>query len=549
MAARPILWRVLQDENGLLQHLAAIRLVAFLDREPAVSMLVKRLYRKLQGYQRGFAGVPAEELSLLAVELRAALVEGLESLAGSHPQQIRSDPFAPKGKLQVRVVAQLCLQNLSMDLLKGPGLSADPFALLGQLKLDYQSPAPLPDILDTTALEGYSAVWALLLRLRCGSQALQEVHQLPLFGFGGRGVQRTPLAALQRKVDLLRAELGHFLSCLEHYVHVDVLQKESIILERQIRSLVSEALEGRLASGARSEEPPRAVDVLQRVQQMHRQHLRQVLQACLLIPDLSTVLEDLHQLLAMGVRLKDVLEQTLQQLQALESARRRPAEVSAVEQALDAAQASADLAASEGLEPDGQVAAAASAAADAAAALNVPIGAQLSIAAVAAAKIAIDLAISQDDAADAAASCTESITQSMGQDADTRAQAADTTAIITGYLVASHAGEGPIAAGLEAGKAMRAAGSTPQEQLSAAADAALHAASAANLPKELQLVAATAAIGRTAAVGRIRTSKDEFRKLILHLAAQLAVALPSYGVDEATLATTAEAAAVQASTS
>ena len=75
-------------------------------------------------------------------------VEGLESLAGSHPQQIRSDPFAPKGKLQardasgehaniahvrsreeavvrlqVRVVAQLCLQNLSMDLSKGPGLS------------------------------------------------------------------------------------------------------------------------------------------------------------------------------------------------------------------------------------------------------------------------------------------------------------------------------------------------------------------------------------------------------------------------------------------
>ena len=177
--------------------------------------------------------------------------------------------------------------------------------------------------------------------------------------------------------------------------------------------------------------------------------------------------------------------------------------------------------------------AAASAAADAAAALNVPIGAQLSIAAVAAAKIAIDLAISQDDAADAAASCTERITQSMGQDADTRAQAADTTAIITGYLVASHAGEGPIAAGLEAGKAMRAAGSLPQEQLSAAADAALHAASAANLPKELQLVAATASIGRAAAVGRIRTSKDEFRKLILCLAAQLAIVLPSYGVDEA----------------
>ncbi|CAE7255869.1 rplI [Symbiodinium sp. CCMP2592] len=43
---------------------------------------------------------------------------------------------------------------------------------------------------------------------------------------------------------------------------------------------------------------------------MHRQHLRQVLQACLLISDLSAVLEDLHQLLAMGVRLKDVLEQT-----------------------------------------------------------------------------------------------------------------------------------------------------------------------------------------------------------------------------------------------
>ena len=68
--SRPILWRVLQDENGLpgsqspprppsvvrwpfessggsgeqrLQHLAAIRLVAFLERETAVGGLVKRI--------------------------------------------------------------------------------------------------------------------------------------------------------------------------------------------------------------------------------------------------------------------------------------------------------------------------------------------------------------------------------------------------------------------------------------------------------------------------------------------------------------------------
>ncbi|CAE7538114.1 unnamed protein product [Symbiodinium natans] len=431
-----------------------------------------------------------------------------------------------------------------MDMSKGPGLSVDPFTLLDGVKLGYQSPTPLPDILDPAALEGYSAVCALLLRLRCASQALQEVHQLPVFGFGGRGAQRTPLAALQRKVDLLRAELGHFLSCLEHYVRVDILEKESIVLERQIASLVTEALEGQLTLG-RDEEPLRTVDILQRVRQMHREHLRQILQACLLVPDLSTVLADLHQLLAMAVRLKDILQQMLQQLQTFESARQRPSvESAAVEQALDAAQASADLAAAEGFEPENQVAAAANAAADAAGSLNLPMGAQVAVAAVAAARIAVELQMSQDDAADAAASCSERVTQAMGQNADVQAQAADAAAIIAGYLVASHVGEGPIAAGLEAGRAMRAAGSTAREQLLAAGDAAMHAASAANVPTELQLVAAATAIGRTAAVGRIRSSRVEYCKLITELAEQ-ASTMPGHGTDEATLVTAAEAAAVQ----
>ena len=176
--------------------------------------------------------------------------------------------------------------------------------------------------------------------------------------------------------------------------------------------------------------------------------------------------------------------------------------------------------------------AAATAAADAAAASNLPIGAQLSIAAVAAARIAAELGISQDDAADIAASCSERITQSIGLDADAQAQAADTAAIITGYLVASYAGEGPVAAALEAAAAMRAAGSIPREQLSAAADAAVHLASAANLPAELQLVAAAVAVGRAAAIGHAR-SRHEGGKLILKLAAQLAIELPSNGTDEA----------------
>ena len=161
------------------------------------------------------------------------------------------------------------------------------------------------------------------------------------------------------------------------------------------------------------------------------------------------------------------------------------------------------------------------------------MGAQVAVAAVAAARIAVELQMSQDDAADAAASCSERVTQAMGQNADVQAQAADAAAIIAGYLVASHVGEGPIAAGLEAGRAMRAAGSTAREQLLAAGDAAMHAASAANVPTELQLVAAATAIGRTAAVGRIRSSRVEYCKLITELAEQ-ASTMPGHGTDEAT---------------
>ena len=155
------------------------------------------------------------------------------------------------------------------------------------------------------------------------------------------------------------------------------------------------------------------------------------------------------------------------------------------------------------------------------------IGAQLSISAVAAARIAAERGISQDDAADIAASCTERITKSMGQDAEAQAQAADSAAIITGYLVACYAGGGPIAAGLEAARAMRAAGSIPREQLSAAADAATHGAVAANIPAELQLVAAAAAVGRATAVGHISAPQRVRIQLVRELAAQLGIDLSS----------------------
>jgi hypothetical protein len=96
----------------------------------------------------------------------------------------------------------------------------------------------------------YSSVMALLLRVQYAQSVLLELHVLPIFGFFDRGRRSWSLSSnrsrLQMPVrlmhfshtcDLLRAEISHFLGCLERYLRIDVIQESTLVLERRLHRL------------------------------------------------------------------------------------------------------------------------------------------------------------------------------------------------------------------------------------------------------------------------------------------------------------------------
>ncbi|CAE8627446.1 unnamed protein product [Polarella glacialis] len=349
-AARPLLLRVLEDgEHGLLRHLASLRLIAFLERESAVGPLMSRLFAQLRRMRR-LPGSPLRGASdSLANELNAALAEGLDAVAlGSGSRALRGRRQADSSAHS----ATLCARHLVLGLAakREAGLRVSPAAAsadpledpLDRLRLLYSVPPPLDRVLDAKAMQGYSAILALLLRVRYAQTALMEVHELPIFGFGSNGRltgarQVESLAPLARRCDLLRAELGHFLGCVESYIRRDVLQKESQALQKRLRLLAAEAGEGltpgslkfnanlRLQSSSPSPEESGIDfhDTLERARQLHGEHLSRILQACLLAPELSSVLSDLERLLRVAVQLRDVLEKLLRKLPGFVAAQKQ----------------------------------------------------------------------------------------------------------------------------------------------------------------------------------------------------------------------------------
>merc|ERR1719201_368401 len=103
-ATRPFLGRLLLDESrGLLHHFAALRLVAFLEREDVVASCAGRLFEHIM--RRTPLGAAADTLAL---ELNAALVESLEGKTATEGKH--SLPL-PGGN-----VRQLCARHLSLSI-------------------------------------------------------------------------------------------------------------------------------------------------------------------------------------------------------------------------------------------------------------------------------------------------------------------------------------------------------------------------------------------------------------------------------------------------
>jgi len=150
-------------------------------------------------------------------------------------------------------------------------------------------------------------------------------HTLPLFGILSRMRRRWPCAAvhsrdcdrvpmpsagllaLSHACDLLRAEMTHFLVCLERYFRSNVIQEATRALEVNL---------SQLAEHLSSEEslPSTNFDVLEQARQLHAENLHLLTRDCLLAPGLRSVLSDAEHLLGLAAELHDTLEELVQQL-------------------------------------------------------------------------------------------------------------------------------------------------------------------------------------------------------------------------------------------
>merc|ERR1740129_22768 len=178
-AARPLFLRILRDEScGLLKHLAAVRLVAFLERDETVAPFMSRLFEHV----RKGTSLCSETL---VMQLDAALAEGL-------------DPGGVGEKAASRIAAlrRLCLRHVSLTVVPQGRTDATTMGhaanriSLGSLRLRYAAPPPLDRVLDDRALGAYASVMSLLLRIRCAQAALLATHGLPLVGVLDRARRR-----------------------------------------------------------------------------------------------------------------------------------------------------------------------------------------------------------------------------------------------------------------------------------------------------------------------------------------------------------------------
>jgi hypothetical protein len=319
-ATRPFLVRLLLDETrGLVHHIGALHLVAFLEREDVTLPLITRLFDHIQ--RRSPLGASCDALAL---ELNYALAEGLEG-------RVEKDAklTAP---LAANAVRQLCSQHLTLvvvpeDAAVRANSKSPPCITPGSLKLRYQAPAPFDYVIDGPSLAAYSSVFGLLVRLRHAQSILLLLHGLPLFGIfcrfrrrwqrvGGHARSTAPVSGsrllpLAHTCDLLRAEMTHFLGCFERYLRIDAIQETTNAFKASLLQLAQ-----RLATDDSTTSTD--FDILEQTRNLHVEYLRRLAQDCLLVP-LRSVLEDTEHLIGLAAELHAILESLVQRLRRNDS--------------------------------------------------------------------------------------------------------------------------------------------------------------------------------------------------------------------------------------
>lgn len=276
--------------------------------------IVALLFKRSQGDAQATVSNGA-----FAIELNAALAMGLDSgknVKGSSP-----------------AVRSLCAQYLVLEHAvhdapekshtQSVGLGSTPW---GCVQIRYDAPPPLHHVLSPGSVRIYSAVMALLLRVKHAQAKLLQVHSLPLFGVYDAVRRAWPskrrsssvsvpdrLMSFAHSCDLTRAGLSHFLGSLERYFRVDVLNERTRILEQQLRTLADlpdtrAAWKQPSRHGAVVQSSRSPADVVECAVQLHDEFLLHVCQGCFLAPELSSVLADLEHLIDLALEMCEALD-------------------------------------------------------------------------------------------------------------------------------------------------------------------------------------------------------------------------------------------------
>lgn len=318
-ATRPFLARLLLDENrGLLHHFAALRLVAFLEREDVVAPFSNHLFQHVK------RRTPLDSAGdAVSSELNAALAESLEGKTDREGRQ----PLPLPGSS----ARHLCGRHLALAVAPEGGHKTG-VVTPGCIQIRYAAPPPFDRIIDASALTAYTSVLALLLRLRHAQSTLLSLHSLPLFGISSRLRRLWPTVGACRRVgkeerempspglfplahmsDLLRAEMTHFLGCVERYLRTHAIHEASSALERSLLQLTERL-------GADDSSLSMDFDVLEQARQLHAEYLQRLTQDCLLAPSLRSVLDQAEQLIGLAAELHSALEGLVQHLRQKDTA-------------------------------------------------------------------------------------------------------------------------------------------------------------------------------------------------------------------------------------
>eukprot|EP00775_Hariotina_reticulata_P005315 gene5317-5550_t len=222
------LWQLLVVQAGLLQHLAAIKDYALLARGDFYQCFLADAAKLL-------AGPPRDKTvnSDLSIPWQSA---ALKSTAQDDPHfklfrpVLRAKGSSTAGALRSQ---QLAEAGPVIGLVGSRALNVPAYdSAWDDLRLDIQMPWPLGVLLTRRHLERYNALFQFLLRLKRVQLALESAWQElgRLCGRGGGGTTAADIGPLLQ----LRLHMGHFISNLQIYLQLDVVEVNYARLQEKV---------------------------------------------------------------------------------------------------------------------------------------------------------------------------------------------------------------------------------------------------------------------------------------------------------------------------